>query len=274
MSDYNPITGLYASIGSGVSNAVLFNWFDQAQYLSIKNHRSFFNINNFMNPMQGTLNSSTSKILSNGMYFFCIDYFRNKVNHFTNLNDPTKEFLAGNMSGITIAVIANPMSAVKYRNWDKQWSTAKITKSMYQTGGIKSFLKGTMNRIYRDSVFSTIYVMSRYYGRQYLEDSHSPWLFLSDNIAIICATIVSSPFNYSLNKMYAVKPHHPYPSTYSIFMGLYNHVKVQERPLYTLYRRLHIGVGVIRVSIGMSISHRMYDYLYAKIDGYRMDDIK
>lgn len=261
---YNPINGLVASVGSGVGGAVLFNWFDKAQYLAIKNKRSFFRYENFEKPMHGTFNSISSKIISNGMYFFWIDYFRDNISKKGNLKESHVEFLAGNMSGALTATISNPISAVKYRNWDKNWPASKVMSDMYQKGGIKSFFKGTLPRIYRDTTFSCVYVMSHYYGKKTLGDT--PLLFLTDNLAVIGATMVSAPFNFAMNRMYAVKPHQPYPTTISIFKRMHNSVKDKPKPFQSLMSRLHIGVGTVRISLGMTISHRMYEYFYGAID--------
>lgn len=260
MSNYNPISGLIASFGSGIGGAFGFNWFDKAQYLAIKHKRPFFRWDNFEKPMQGTMNSITSKIISNGLYFFWIDYFRDNIKHHTNLSPVKTEFLAGNISGVLTAVVSNPISAVKYRNWDKQWSTGKIVKSMYEANGIRPFFKGTTSRIYRDCSFSCVYVMSHYYGKKHLGDT--PLLFLTDNMAVATATIISSPFNYTMNRMYAVKPHQPYRTTFSLLSGLYGSALKQERPFVYVLNRMHVGVGTVRISLGMTISHRMYEYFY------------
>jgi hypothetical protein len=264
MSEYNPASGLIASVGSGVGGAIAFNWFDKAQYLAIKHKRPFFRHVNFERPMQGTLNSITSKIISNGLYFFWIDYFRDNINKHTNLSPVKTEFLAGNISGILTAVVSNPISAVKYRNWDKQWPASKVISRMYSDNGIKPFFKGTMSRIYRDSTFSCVYVMSHYYGKKQLGDTR--WLFLSDNLAVMGATIISSPFNYTMNRMYAVKPYEQCPSTMTFLRKLYYGAIKQERPLVYVINRMHVGVGTVRISLGITISHRMYNYFYGVVE--------
>jgi hypothetical protein len=260
MTQFNSFSGLYASIGSGVSGALLFNWYDKAQYSAIKYNRSFFSKVNFKKPFHGTFNSISTKIISNGLYFYWIDFYKYYTYQLFNTNETLTHFIAGNGAGITTAIISNPISTVKYRSWDLNLSTYKVINSMYINGGIKCFFKGTFSRICRDVTFSSIYVMSHYYGKQYLGDT--PLLFLTDNIAVGLATILSAPFNYSMNHSYAVLPHHPYPSLFDIFKDLRKEVVSKKITTVSLIKRFHIGIGTLRIMLGMTISHRIYNHIY------------
>ena len=243
---------IVASLISGCSSAILFNWFDKGQYNAIKHNRSFFLSQNFKNPFQGTVNSMGTKVISNGLYFYWIDTFRDKFK--PHLSQTQTEFVAGNMSGIMCSLVTQPISAVKYRNWDKNKTTGQIVRSMWQEGGWKPFVKGVESRMMRDMLFSSIYVMSHYYGKQLLGDT--PLLFLTDNMSVIMATTLSSPFNYLMNKQYASKPYHPYPNVLNIISEL----RKQNHSNFRLFNIFHVGIGNIRIALGITISHRIYDY--------------
>lgn len=260
-SRYNILNGVVSSITSGVSGAILFNWADKAQYKSIKYHRNIFDKRNFKYPMQGTFNSIATKIISNGSYFFWLDTYRvlGKTLYPTT-SKPLSEFIAGNLAGSTVAIITNPLSAIKYRGWDKRTPIIMTATIMYKKGGMKSFFKGTTPRICRDMIFSSGYIMTHYYGKE--KFGNGKLLFMLDNVSAMVATTLSSPYNYVMNRKYAVKPHNSYPSTYQIFKELYHLTKQESQQVLYLVRRFQIGFGNIRVALGMTISHRIYEYSY------------
>lgn len=273
VSNHIVVAGILASITSGIVGAVAFNWVDKAQYSSIKYNRSFFDGRNFKQPFQGTFNSISSKMISNGFYFYWIDSFQyhlQKWSNPSNSNNPNNsrlsqfqiEFMAGNSAGLLASTVSNPISAVKYRNWDKQKTTYQTSKQMWRDGGIKPFVKGIEYRAIRDVIFSTTYVVSRYYGKKHLGDT--PMLFVTDNIAVILATSASSPANFAMNRQYARKPHEPYPRISQIYYHFLDELKAKSfatkwQKYQYIAKRFQIGVGNIRVALGITISQRIYD---------------
>jgi hypothetical protein len=53
---------------AGVAQAGVFNPFDRALYLSVKNHRPFLCYENFAQPYSGFLQSVGGRALSGGLY--------------------------------------------------------------------------------------------------------------------------------------------------------------------------------------------------------------
>eukprot|EP00039_Didymoeca_costata_P003102 m.65075 g.65075 ORF g.65075 m.65075 type:complete len:272 (+) comp11704_c0_seq1:173-988(+) len=263
----NNAINLSASFASGTTSAVAFNWFDKAQYSSIKYNREFFDVKNFKEPFHGVLNSVVTKFVSNGLYFYWIDNFRAKTSsQFQNLSAAQVEFIAGNASGAACAIISNPLSAVKYRNWDKHTSTFKVAQSMWKDGGLRPFLKGVESRILRDAVFSSIFVMSHYTGRTWFGETNPMLLFCTDNIAVVLATTLSSPFNFIMNRQYAAKPYNPYPKATAVLQDIKQDIIKHRSLAIRMWDMFHVGPGNFRIALGMTISHRIYQWTQHSLD--------
>jgi hypothetical protein len=56
-------------IAAGVIQAGIFNPYDRALYLSVKDHRPFLRIENWKSPYSGFFQSIGSRALSGGLYF-------------------------------------------------------------------------------------------------------------------------------------------------------------------------------------------------------------
>ena len=68
---YLPAVSKLLSCGliSGLIQAALFNPWDRALYLSVKENRNFLNIYNFHDPFAGVLQTISQRTISNGLYF-------------------------------------------------------------------------------------------------------------------------------------------------------------------------------------------------------------
>jgi hypothetical protein len=56
-------------IAAGVIQAGIFNPYDRALYLSVKDHRQFLHVENWKSPYSGFFQSIGSRALSGGIYF-------------------------------------------------------------------------------------------------------------------------------------------------------------------------------------------------------------
>ena len=83
---------------SGLLQAAVFNPWDRALYLSIKNNRNFLNWVNFYNPLAGVFQTIIQRTISAGLYFPLEEIFAHTL--VTTFNDNKYKasliFLAGN----------------------------------------------------------------------------------------------------------------------------------------------------------------------------------
>jgi hypothetical protein len=69
ISDPVDYSSFICGIGAGVIQAGIFNPYDRALYLSVKDHRAFLHIENWKSPYSGFFQSIGSRALSGGIYF-------------------------------------------------------------------------------------------------------------------------------------------------------------------------------------------------------------
>lgn len=122
---------------SGLIQAIVFNPWDRALYLSVKESRSFININNFKQPFTGLLQSIFQRAISAGLYFPLEEYFmeylsllnnsnynnNNNSNNNRNNNSNNNEqisrhwitLIAGNCAGAINGFALNPLTAIKVK---------------------------------------------------------------------------------------------------------------------------------------------------------------
>jgi hypothetical protein len=67
---------ILCGLTSGLVQAFVFNPWDRALYLSVKNDIKFLSINNFKHPFSGVFQTLGSRIISNGLYFPLEEIFR------------------------------------------------------------------------------------------------------------------------------------------------------------------------------------------------------
>lgn len=112
---------IYAVSGftSGLLQAAIFNPWDRALYLSVKNHNKFLSIQNFRNPYQGFSQSIFSRVLSGGSFFPLMDLLEPLVAQKLGIKQGSaaNKTLAGNMAGAINGVCINFLTAIKYETW-------------------------------------------------------------------------------------------------------------------------------------------------------------
>jgi hypothetical protein len=69
ISDPVDYSSFICGIAAGVIQAGIFNPYDRALYLSVKDHRAFLHIENWKSPYSGFFQSIGSRAVSGGIYF-------------------------------------------------------------------------------------------------------------------------------------------------------------------------------------------------------------
>lgn len=258
-----------SGLAAGVAQAALFNPFDRALYLSVKNHTKFLNPENFHSPYQGFFQSVGHRALSGGLYYPLEQFFISLLPAEAALDPGSSgafyNFLAGTAAGSVNAIICNPVSAVKYKTWGRDVNRGMVKESleMMRKGGIRPFCNGLIPTIIRDLVFGGTYTLLRF-ELQYRLQLPSEYQWLSNFMAAALATVVSGPFNLARNVQYATKSRHV-ADTVKEVLTQFAHETFERPTLYEkslhVQNRLRIGWGTARVALGMSFGHFVYDKL-------------
>lgn len=108
---------LSCGVMAGLIQAGIFNPWDRALYLSVKNDRSFLHHENFINPFKGVMQTIIQRGLSAGLYFPLEEIYRDILILSNDTRPvvfrPFSTFIAGILAGSTNGLIMNPISAVK-----------------------------------------------------------------------------------------------------------------------------------------------------------------
>ena len=110
---YSFLCGLLA----GVAQAAMFNPYDRALYLSIKEKRAFLLYTNWSSPYNGFLQSIGGRAISGGLYFPVEHMFLHALLDCDN--KAMRNFIAGTSAGAVNAILLNPLTAVKYKTWGR-----------------------------------------------------------------------------------------------------------------------------------------------------------
>lgn len=121
-----PLKLMNCGLVSGLLQAAVFNPWDRALYLSVKNERVFLHAENFRSPMAGVTQTITQRTISAGSYFPLEDIFRKLMFRSTPKDSrwrPWVTFLAGNIAGALNGLLMNPISSIKVR---KFWNLLRL----------------------------------------------------------------------------------------------------------------------------------------------------
>mmetsp|Transcript_11604 Transcript_11604/g.33406 ORF Transcript_11604/g.33406 Transcript_11604/m.33406 type:complete len:305 (-) Transcript_11604:206-1120(-) len=258
----------FCGLVAGVSQAGIFNPVDRALYLSVKNNVPFMSIENFQNPYLGFLQSVGNRALSGGLYFPLEQFFMTMIP--PNEDKAIYNFFAGTAAGSLNAVIVNPISAIKYKTWGRDVNRGMMTEmySMLRKGGLRPFRNGLMATILRDLTFGGCYTFLRL-ELQYVFNIPSDYQWTANFVSAALATVASGPFNLARNVQYATKSRKVSDSILQVFQTLAT--EIHELPtvvekLKHAQNRLRIGWGTMRVAVGMSFGHSVYDWLASALN--------
>lgn len=278
----NETISIYAGFFSGIVIAGLFNPWDRALYLSVKNATPFLYSGHFSNPYQGFSQAILQRTFSCGLYYILQDNAQRWLAR-TQFDETTRgaQMLVGLSAGAINGSLLNQLATVKHQSWGKEGAKFLETAFlMYRRGGIRPFFKGNLATTQRDTIFGVVYETGRHSLKQYVlnRQDQSP-LALPISIACDCTaaafgTIMSSPLNYVRNMKYASSASCKAPSTRKILVSLWKQALRHHKeglakgdpPLKALCRgfgylqdRLRIGWGTARVAVGMALGQTLFD---------------
>lgn len=242
----------YGSIG-GITNTIVFNPYDRAMYLSVKNGTKFFSKQNWIRPYHGLSEALIHRTLSYGLYFPFIDLYDGYI---------CNKIVSGIFAGMTTSIMTSPFASIKLYNWnlrDNRESLIKLSQSLYSKYGTYAFTRGVGICLKRDIVFSVVF---SYLSFNFNREKQ----FFLDVIFMMLATTSSSPLNYWKNRIYQ--------NTTQRKVGLiqvYDELRrdiLKNRMmngkstfLFVLHDRFSVGFGTLRVGLGMSLSRQIYIWL-------------
>jgi hypothetical protein len=231
-----------AGLGTGLAHAVLYNPYDRALYLSVKNKTKFLDKQNHRHPFQGLHQSLFHRTVSNGLYFSIQSMMQQRTDN---------PLYIGLVGGVTIGTTLNPISVIKYNCWGKtDYTFSKSAKDLYTNGGLKIFSKGMISTVTRDVVYCCIY-------ERWRKRNSNRFLDQVYNLGIsVTATIFSSPFNYVRNVKYATPSNVKVDNDFKILYMLYKNKN---------YEDLRLGWGTLRCGLGMVTGQIIYGWMFNKI---------
>jgi hypothetical protein len=271
---------LMCGLLAGIAQAGLFNPYDRALYLSVRDHVPFLDRRNWLHPYRGFWQSIGGRALQGGLYFPAEHFFLRCIKDQQHEGDPRWNFLAGTAAGCLNACILNPISAVKYKTWGRQrhehsgmWHEIM---GMFQksSGSIRPFFNGLAPTLARDVVFGGTYTWLRLQLSFTFElEPHQEWR--GNFVAAGLATIVSGPFNYVRTIQFATRSHEKADRMVYILRDLAQATARQDgllAALRFLQARLRIGWGTARVAFGMSFAHAVYNGLHEFIKDWQFPE--
>eukprot|EP01083_Nonionella_stella_P013985 39345_1 len=253
---------LGAGLMSGVAVATLFNPWDRALYLSVRNNVAFLSRSNFRAPFQGVWPTVVTRALSSGMYFPLVDCFQPIIRRsaFFEGRELMTSFTAGTCAGVVSGCILNMFSAVKYHSWGRDDLTFLGTgRHMWKTGGFRPFRNGMGATVSRDMVFGSVFAVTRLLIRERTDNGSEVAAY--EFTAAVGATMISSPLNFCRNAQYWTQPHEIQRSIPYLLQRLVHKTIESDRPFNHLQARLRLGWGTLRVGAGMATTSYLYEYL-------------
>lgn len=277
---------LVCGLLAGIAQAGVFNPYDRALYLSVKENRPFLHRANWQNPYTGFLQSISGRALQGGLYFPVEHFFLRCINnsrtdddyHPYNNNtggqsssDPKLNFLAGTATGALNAAILNPISAVKYKTWGRETNRGmfhEIGSMLHKANySIRPFFNGLSPTVARDVVFGGTYTWLRLQLPLWWDLApNQHWI--GNFVAAALATVLSGPLNYVRNVQFATHSHEKATPILRILQELASETAKQPgnvQKLHHLQNKLRIGWGTARVAMGMSFAHAVYDWLHENL---------
>ncbi len=106
----------YCGFAAGILQAGIFNPWDRALYLSVKNHCPFLLKENFLSPFSGLVQTLFHRSISSSLYFPLEDIILTYLNENFGAksgHEMWMAFVTGTLAGAANGLILNPLSAVK-----------------------------------------------------------------------------------------------------------------------------------------------------------------
>jgi hypothetical protein len=270
-------SSLLCGLLAGVAQAGIFNPYDRALYLSVRDHRPFLSWENFKSPYTGFFQSIGGRALSGGLYFPLEHFFLRLMDpEVYDKSEPKLNFAAGTAAGAVNACVLNPLSAIKYKTWGREVNRGMWTEAfgmLRKSGSLRPFGNGLAPTLYRDVVFGGLYTWLRLQMQWWFSlPPHQQWQ--ANLVAAALATVASGPFNYVRNIQYSTSSAKIPHGTWQVLTDLARQTMTLESAktvggkLRYLQQRLRIGWGTARVACGMTFGHAVYDWLHKKVQSH------
>lgn len=260
-------------ISTGLIQTFLFNPIDRALYLHIKDNTNFLAKTNWVNPYHGVFNALGNRVIQYGFYYNIVDWYLQLLKReYPKLGSAPSRIITGVATGVTTAVLLNPISCVKYHAWGTDLDLRVVARDMYKEAGMRSFARGLGTTAMRDSVFSVLYLLGKRYSDALSTDNKMR--FVTNSLVSCVATIATAPINYVRNMKYARGYKKSNPSARRIYDELLHAQPVYSKqlldvvPIFQYYtHRLAIGWGTLRVGVGIACGQYIFDSLMASMGG-------
>jgi hypothetical protein len=282
---------LYCGFVSGLVQAGLFNPWDRALYLSVANNRPFLNTMNFVSPWNGVFQTIFQRGISAGLYFPLEEIFSQYLTEAFKDKSSVQPWLvlcAGFLAGAGNGLIMNPISSIKYHYWGvseigTKENFASVAIDMLKRGGIRPFFVGVTATISRDVMFGGAFAYFRhdlptrfasFPSSSSRKDNESFVLdvgkksFVTDLVAGLIATTISSPLNYVRNIHYTVPPDVAADTTFKVLSNLWKDAAAEKSMILRLSHlqsRLRLGWGTARVGCGMALASQFYSFIKSQM---------
>lgn len=264
-----------AGLFTGIFCSGLFNPWDRALYLSVKNNKPFLSIDNFRHPYQGFSQAIVQRAFLGSIYYIMQNelkcYLYPYLRYDLNASETFSQFCIGSSAGSISGLLTNGISAVKYHTWGQEnRSFFSSAYEMWSSGGYKSFIKGTKATIGRDTIFGSIYEISRHLMQNKLINYNESYLnFICNFIAAGLATVASGPLNYARTIQYATPPQENPPTILKALKNVWNESKMYENHQLSrmsfFQQKFRMGWGTVRVGVGMAVGQHVFDSACSKL---------
>lgn len=249
---------------TGIIQTFIFNPLDKAMYLTVLKKGSLFEKYKWINPYHGVHNAMFGKMVSYGYFFTLNDNVTKFVdNNMTGFAVFAKPFVTGIVVGSTTAAVTNPLNVVKFHAWATDKKLTHVARSIYSKNGIRPFFNGIIATINRDSLFTTVYSAGHNFSKKSLKFEGSD-LFFADFFTALCATSLSSPFNYARNIQYKMSHNEKNYTILIVLKDLVNETiefKTIGQRTHHIITKLNINWGTARVAVGISSGQWLYDMI-------------
>jgi hypothetical protein len=250
---------------SGGASAVIFNPYDRALFLSLRDRRPFLSWDNFKRPYQGFAQGIVGRVVSTGLYFPLEHSFRK---HLQMQPGPTANFVAGALAGAVNGVLLNPLSAVKFSTWgrdDAQRTFLTESREMFLRGGLRPFGNALLPSVLRDVTFGAIFTTLRHLKPE--DTGERTEATVGFNLfAAGTATVISGPLNLARNLQFATPPDKIKPTIRQVLREMQREMRGMSplQRLEHMQMRMRVGWGTMRVALGMTFGAGLYDYCTQK----------
>lgn len=263
---------------TGVFCSGLFNPWDRALYLSVKNNIPFLSIDNFRHPYHGFSQAVLQRAFLGSVYYIMQGELKSHLypylRHDLKASETFSQFCIGSSAGSISGLLTNGISAVKYHTWGQEnRSFFSSSYDMWSNGRFNPFIKGTKATIGRDFIFGSTYEVSRHLMRNKLPNSKSSYEsylnFVCNLTSAGLATVASGPLNYARTIQYATPPQQKPPAILQSLRNVWEESKRHKTHTFSkmsfFQQKFRIGWGTARVSVGMAVGQNVFDIVSTKL---------